>query len=355
MAFVKSNTKGIFRTFATDGVSEHFVKLYKDNPDGWRSIIQNESDHSATEMYHMGIWKDYEGEYREANIYGFFNEISMYCNTEVFVDDEFVVNPDKYTLQDFLDGHVYARLTRNLSSYRSGCDMCGGQMGYEIWANAIKIMTIDEGGMWSHDKCDPVNCVQFTIPVPSGRIVFGDFLGSFKGEDGFETGDADINRHLGRVSAIMHNARRDMAAFCVGNSCPGVYRTSSGKFMVSSGMYLTEEDLGEEYYLTPEQAEEDGGEYNTEVDKHREKIKQLNETFGEITREDGICTDLWWASFMDESLAKENLEETSGRWDGVLEVEPGLFQFNVYTMMSPWCQDDDYSRVYATFERIGDL
>lgn len=347
----------IFRVFSSDGVTDWFTKKYRKDPDGFRSIIKGATKHTSEEIYHLGIKVDWNGKLRDVDIDNFFSTLGMYrLERQYFVDRDHVIGEP--SLQDFIDGHVWMRCTSKQGSYRSQCSSCGEHIGFEIRSDSITIMSISEEGEWSTDQCSPINLVTLNMPVPSGRILYGDFLGPFKGEDGFETGNADINTHHGQVEAILHNYQRNMIAFSVGNSCPGVYKAANGQYLLCSGINVSVEDVEDEWFVSEEQAVAEGGEYDPNVHQLLQDAQVIQDQFGgKIERVGGICTDLWWASFMDEELAEKYLDLEDGRAErDALEVEPGMYEFSIWTIKSPYAGDDgDYGRVYATFKRRGDL
>jgi hypothetical protein len=71
------------------------------------------------------------------------------------------------------------------------------------------------------------------LDIPSGRMVVSDDLRPVYHWDGAESGSASFNSLLGQSQVIEHMARLGCAYGPVGNSCPVIYRSGEGHYVIA--------------------------------------------------------------------------------------------------------------------------
>ncbi len=164
------------------------------------------------------------------------------------------------------------------------------------------------------------------LNVPSGKMVVDDDLRPLFGIHG----DFDINTMWGCRQTTEAYAEIGCAHGCVGNTCPGVYRQKDGKYIIANGYYKKDSCEDEDHVAPP----------------------------GEDVQ--GICTDLWWYSFVDydEFIRRAGRVSEKDIADKILEVEPGVYRFRhlIHDLKrypeGTWTEGQ--ITVFAEFERVRD-
>lgn len=191
------------------------------------------------------------------------------------------------------------------------CGMCGQLLDEEIAEDKVQIKTFCP----YPDGITSANTVDF----PSGKIVVTDDLRPVF--NGFSDDFASYNTAYGQHQVIEAYAALGCAYGPVGNSCPGLYRTGEGTYVIAS-LALDEND---------EKIIPQGWEYLT-----------------------GIVTDLWAYSIADyDRWVSRGGDPGSLGWaDSVIEFPPGSYQFTHHTGEKGFDGFADGLIVYAEIEKI---
>jgi hypothetical protein len=196
-------------------------------------------------------------------------------------------------------------------------------------------ITFHEDRVEIEDNHIDVGPFSVDIQVPSGKLLFNDTLPDVLSKG---IGDYNVNALMGIKLCSEAYARRDIMHFFVGNSCPAIWRERGKKDTLFVGSL-------------PEGLWEAAG------PDHPSGIQIVG----------SICTDLWWASVVDQivlsriMIAVEGLEVTDTRKavehmekkGGSAQVEPGTWRCTSYYH----CQhDEDYEedkkKIYCKLERV---
>lgn len=204
-------------------------------------------------------------------------------------------------IQEFLEGKTLSTKSYDFED----CSICGEEVGFEFKDGIVQAMSTCKypGGMPEYS---------FTIAVPSGKLAFANDM-----RDLVRT-DADYYVNLQSEIRLCEEdyGRKGMIHIFVGNSCPGIYQTSSKSLFVGNEGFAVDGEVwdGEKYVpATPEQIEK--------ASFPKDAIKRGS-----------VCTDLWWVSAMDYTLLKQRCEETDQDLDdyekyleAVVEIRPGIY------------------------------
>lgn len=157
------------------------------------------------------------------------------------------------------------------------------------------------------------------LAVPSGKIVVRDSLRPLY--DWREAEVADYNSLAGQAQAVEAMAARGCAYGPVGNSCPGLYRTGEGTYVIANLPYS--EDTDDE--VVP----------------------------AGWTLLAGIITDLWAYSIADlgDFEAKGGDVESLGWGATVVDVGPGTYEFTHHTGEASFDRDAD-TVIFADIRRL---
>jgi hypothetical protein len=195
------------------------------------------------------------------------------------------------------------------------CTWCGQRPELVLDGNEVKVV----------EPCPSANGITTVIDlhVPSGKIIVTDDLRPIYNRDTDELGN--YNTVLGQSRFIEAMAEIGCAYGPVGNSCPSLYRTGEGKYVIASDGWTDEED--------------------NVVDL------KLNEGYERLAQ---IITDLWAYSIadLDDYLAKGG--EPVNHWGRtVVEVPPGTYRFTHHTGERDFNRDDwTKPIIYAHIEKI---
>lgn len=157
------------------------------------------------------------------------------------------------------------------------CPGCGKLIGIE-WDIDINEIKLDEGDVHCEGAFDTV---EFEIEIPTGEIICTDWIRDSK--DAFNLNEwISVNSNLGKKKTIeAHAEAHNMHHVFVGNTCPQVYLSGDSTITVESP------------------------EYNEHDDEEIPSIVGAKNI-------DSICTDLWWATIIDKSIALNILTEELG-------------------------------------------
>lgn len=158
-----------------------------------------------------------------------------------------------------------------------------------------------------------------TLAVPSGKLVVADDLRPVY--DWLHDEVDDYNSPRGQAQATEAMARRGCAYGWVGNSCPGLYQTGKGTYVIASPSYSF--DLGDEVLPA--------------------NWKLLA----------SIITDLWAysiADLADFELKSGNLKSLSWSVTSV-DVNPGTYEFTHHTGEKNFNHDAD-TVIFADIRRV---
>lgn len=191
------------------------------------------------------------------------------------------------------------------------------------WCDAPKDFQAIDGMV-----CQPEPCLHpdgitttVTLAVPSGRIVVYDDLRHVY--DGFNDDFACYNSVLGQAQVTEAMAALGCAFGPVGNSCPGLYRTGEGAYVIASPGYDDEDEP-------------------TGFLAHLEPLAR-------------IITDLWAYSVADHDdyLAKGGASHPQ-RMHGpdVVEIPPGTYRFTHHTGERTFDHDVPGTVIFAHIDRI---
>lgn len=190
------------------------------------------------------------------------------------------------------------------------CWNCGEILETEILAEEVKVTT----------SCTLPDGITTTIrlEVPSGKIIVTDDLRPVY--NGFSDSFASYNTAMGQAQVVEEFARQGCAFGPVGNSCPTLYRTGDGTYVIASPDY--DEDTNEP--VLP-----DGWEPVT-----------------------WICTDLWAYSIADyDDWASKG--GAVGDWnDRVIDIPAGTYEFTHHAMEKGFDGYAEGTVVYADIRKI---
>jgi hypothetical protein len=165
-----------------------------------------------------------------------------------------------------------------------------------------------------------------TLNVPSGKIIVADDLRPVYNWDETEqewwlaedyTRMASYNSALGQYQAVQAMAAAGCAYGPVGNSCPGLYRTEDGTYVIASLAYSEETD---------DEVLPAGWEHLASV-----------------------ITDLWAYSIADfeDWKARGGDPESLGWGQTVLDVTPGTYEFTHHTGERTFNRDAEGTVIFA--------
>lgn len=193
------------------------------------------------------------------------------------------------------DGHAVDVIKDNgvqhVMGHHHGCVTCGEGLELEITETAAvpKEPCLYPDGITT----------KIVLRVPSGKIVVDDDLRPLY--DGFNDHFASYNTDLGQSQVIKAFAEQGCAFGPVGNSCPGLYRTGEGTYVLASGVYDDEDD---------NEGLPDGWELLASV-----------------------CTDLWAYSIVDYDDWEAKGGKSTDHWGGagIVEIPAGEYEFTHHT------------------------
>lgn len=223
--------------------------------------------------------------------------------------------------------------THNMD-YMLRCRLCGD------WVD----VDMDSTSAWAVEECPVPDGLTTSIllEVPSGVLVVDDDLRDVydwcdKDNEGYRKdpeGLKDYNSLLGQAQVIHLMAERGCAYGPVGNSCPGLYQTGEGTYVIANDGYLIHgEGMDDDDY--------------EDIPVPGEKLTS-------------ICTDLWAYSIADydDYVAKGGIPRTvAGRSSGpdFVEVPPGTYRFTHHTSEAKFDHwKHDAPTYFAHITRISD-
>jgi hypothetical protein len=193
------------------------------------------------------------------------------------------------------------------------CAVCGSRPELLVGDDAVR----------AQDPCPYPDGITTTVTVAftSGKIIVTDELRPVYDWEGETT--ASYNSALGRDQAIRAMAFFGCAYGPVGNTCPGLYRTAPGKYIIAS----------------PEWIDDD----------------EDNQSPPQETCLAGICTDLWAYSIADfeDWKSRGGDPESLKRTASVVDFPPGVYQFTHHTGERGFDHHAGGTVVFAHIERIG--
>lgn len=174
----------------------------------------------------------------------------------------------------------------------SQCSMCGQWLKISIGADSASVT----------NPCALPDGITTTVPlaVPSGRIIVTDDLRPiYRLDDEVADGFLTYCSAAGQAQYIEAMAGIGCAYGPVGNTCPGLYRTTDGYVIANSGY-----DEATDQEIRPPEWE----------------------------RLAAICTDLWAYSIADydDWVARGGLPKSLGRTDTVVTVPAGVYRFTYH-------------------------
>lgn len=157
-----------------------------------------------------------------------------------------------------------------------------------------------------------------TLAVPSGKIIVTDDLRPVYNWSDEEAGD--YNTALGQHNAIRIMAGQGCAYGPVGNSCPGLYRTGPGTYVIASPGWDPEKDDAE----------------------------QVPEGWELLA---AVITDLWAYSVADygDWVARGGDAASIARFDTIVDIPAGAYEFTHHTGETGF---DGYSAGTVIFAHI---
>lgn len=165
---------------------------------------------------------------------------------------------------------------------------------------------------------------EFYLDVPSGKIVVDDDLRPIY-DFGIENLEHDYNTALGQSEMSIEMAKLGCAYGAVGNSCPNLYQTGEGTYVIA----------------TPDYGDDDAEDTDEPVSVPGKELA-------------GICTDLWAYSIADydDWIAKGGKE--TDHWAGptVVEIPAGRYKFTHLTGRRGFDGWASGEITYATIEKI---
>lgn len=214
------------------------------------------------------------------------------------------------------------------------CRLCGD------WVD----VDFDSTSAWAVESCDHPDGITTSIllEVPSGILVVDDDLRDIydwceRDDEGYRRdpeGLKDYNSLLGQAQVIELMAEKGCAYGPVGNSCPKLYQTGEGTYVIANDGYL----------IHNEGLEDDDYE---DIPVPGEELAM-------------ICTDLWAYSIADydDYVAKGGIPRTVAsprNGPDFVEVPPGTYRFTHHTTeanFDPW--KHDAPTYFAHITRISD-
>ncbi len=197
------------------------------------------------------------------------------------------------------------------SSYTFQCGKCGKKPTVTFYEDRIE---------FEDNHVEP-EAFSVDVDFSSGEMIFNDTY-----PDCFDHGDFDINTVAGVQECSEYMAEQGLMHFFVGNSCPTIWKEGE---IIYVGR-LPDDDCG--------------------------------------MRVGSICTDLWWASFVDpvivtrRAIAIEGLEnpdsdpqkeiEDMRAGGGSIQVEPGTYRCTSYYHLGGMDYGDDEKQVFCKLEKI---
>lgn len=189
------------------------------------------------------------------------------------------------------------------------CAICGIRPKLQLTEDAVQVQ----------DPCPYPNgmTTEITLSVPSGKILVTDDLRPVYDWD--DDAFASYNTVLGQAQVVKAMAAIGCAYGPVGNSCPGLYRTGQGSYIIAS----------------PRRVEDD------------------NLSIPEDTCLANIVTDLWAYSIADFEhwKARGGNPDKLGWTDTVVDIPPGTYRFTHHSGERDFDDDAD-TVIFAHVERI---
>ncbi len=177
--------------------------------------------------------------------------------------------------------------------------------------------TFHEDRIEAEDNHFDVGPFSVDIEFPSGIMIFDDGFHA-----GYEDFDRNINTTIGIKQCSEDYAKQGMMHFFVGNSCPAIWREGDTIYVGSL----------------------------SDADDHK--------GIG------SICTDLWWASFVDQwglasklTAARVKGEERADatRGQGTVKVTPGTYRCTSYYHVRDLDYGTEGTQVYCKLEPKGPI
>jgi len=174
---------------------------------------------------------------------------------------------------------------------------------------------------------------EWDLNVPSGKIVVGNDLRRwFPFPDG--DGEFDLNSFVGMRAVATRYADIGMSHAYVGNTCPSVFRTSSGAYKIANKRAEERWDEEKKEYVPCSAMPEFDGE--------------------ELAN---ICTDLWWYSICDFDEFARRTEKFGGSLDDiynavVVTVKPGVYRFKHDDDAGSGKYNSCKETIHATFDWV---
>ena len=202
----------------------------------------------------------------------------------------------------------------NVLGLAYSCALCGQHPGFKASGDTVTVRT----------PCPYPNGLtsRVTLAVPSGKVIVTDSLRPVYDWDDNEI--ADYNSVLGQHQAIAVMATQGCAFGPVSNSCPGLYRTGEGSYVIANLAYDEENDAE----ILP-----GGWEFRA-----------------------GIITDLWAYSVADYADWQEKGGDPAGLGWGqtVVSVTPGTYEFTHHSGERGFNDDFGSLVVYADIRFLGE-
>lgn len=191
------------------------------------------------------------------------------------------------------------------------------------WCNAWKSFQVTDTKVFQPEPCPVPDGATSVVDIdfPSGKIVVFDDLRRY-----FDVVGEEVEGYgsvLGDVRMMEAYAAQGLAWGHVGNSCPGMYRTGEGAYVIASPEY--DDDKGDN--VLPE-----GWTYVA-----------------------GIITNTWAYSITDydNHLARGgSLDTGQGTGPDVVEIPPGTYRFTHHTGEKGFDHYADGTVIFAHIERV---
>jgi hypothetical protein len=185
-------------------------------------------------------------------------------------------------------------------------------------------LKIEDDGIRATNPCEWPDGVTMSIrlAVPSGKLVVDDDLRPIY--DGFSDDFLTYNSLAGQAQVVHAMAALGCAYGPVGNTCPSLYRTGDGTYVIATLAWNDDEDSDEEEIIP--------------------------EGWTELA---GICTDLWAYSIADHDdfLSRGGSLESPGDTRSVVEVPAGTYRFTHHTGERSFKENETEPTIYAHIER----